>query len=307
MDTVRRFGQKLYWTARAAVWLACVISLLLTAFTFAPLGWTLGGASLLFLAKPKRRTVAVFGLLLAAALTTRWISHPSASVPGRVLPEAPGQYSARSNDTLGLVSVRAVLRAGTQGNVLVFVEANTLPFSGLDSQTLNREVHRTLETQAIPEQPAPESDRTTAYLYYAALAEALEPGKPPEEVECPKGVSAPETFWGMYPAEFSHTCRVSTVPNGEYWGQSTAPIPVTARLTVKEGRIERVVFNGPLSPYGRNAAATMEERMLGADAVGVDIVSGATQTGYAVRSAANSACENARQQHQPNQRHAANY
>lgn len=281
--------------------------LVLTAFTFVPVAWTLGLTSLLALAKPNRRSLAIFGLLLAAALTTRWLSHPSTAVPERMLPEAPGQYSARSDDTLGLVSVRAVLRAGTQGNVLVFVEANTLPFSGLDSQTLLREVHRTLEAQAIPKQPAPESEPTTAYLYYTALAKAMEPGKHAEEVECPKGVSAPENFWGMYPAEFSHTCQVSTVPNGEYWGQSTAPIPVSARLTVKDGRIARVAFNGPLSPYGRSAAATMEERMLGEDAVGVDIVSGATQTGYAVRSAANSACENARQQHKLNRQHAANY
>ena len=212
---------------------------------------------------------------------------------GVVLPAAVGQYSARSTDLLGLISARAVIREGKQGNVLVFVEANTLPFSGLDAETLNREIHRVLEAQGIPPAPSKQSDETTAVLFYTALSQALAPHRSPEPVECPKGISAPETFWKMYPAEFSHQCEVGPLPNGRYWGQSTADIPVTARLDIKNGRIEEIHFQGPLSPYGQRAAEQMKQRMLAANDLSVDIVSGATQTAYAVRSAANSACTNA--------------
>ena len=266
------------------------IGLALTAFTFTPLAVA---ALLLLLGLSTQRNRDRLRLIIPALIicvSVRFAYSPDSPPTGIALPETPGQYSARSVDLMGLISVRAVIRPGKTGNVLVFVEANTLPFSGLDEQSLEKEIHRVLEAQGIPEDTGSNSDELTALLFYTALASAMHPTAIPEEIECPKGISAPETFWSMYPAEFSHTCSVSNAGDGRYWGQSSAEIPVTARLDVKAGRIENISFQGPLSPYGQRAADTMRERMLGQSTVGVDVVSGATQTAYAVRSAANAAC-----------------
>ena len=144
-----------------------------------------------------------------------------------------------------------IIRAGTR--VTFWCRGSEYPaFSGLDSQTLNREVHRTLETQAIPEQPAPESDRTTAYLYYAALAEALEPGKPARKWNARKSKRSGELLGNVPRRIFTHAASAlfQTVSiGGNRPRQSCNGAP-----DGEEGRIERVVFNGPLSPYGRSAA-----------------------------------------------------
>ena len=274
-----------------------VIGALLAAFTFLPWFVVFPTFVLAVFSRFNRRRLLITAVTGVAAFGLRIATTPTEDLrPPTQLPQNAGQYSARSHDLLGLVSVRAVIRSGTRGPVLVFVEANTLPFSGLDEATLEKQIHRSLEAQGVPPARVSEDDSLTTRLFRSALAKALGPNTPAEAVECPKGISAPETFWSMYPAEFSHSCRVSGLSNGRYWGQSTAEIPVTARLDVRDGVIQDIVFQGPLSPYGQRAAEAMRERMIGGAEIGVDVVSGATQTAYAVRSAAHAACRQASRQ-----------
>jgi uncharacterized protein with FMN-binding domain len=283
--------------------LLAVLGLALTAASFLPLGLTVSLAFSSLLIRRTTMHIVILVSLVLGCLAFRFGVNAEQTPGQTVQIGTPGQYSARSEDLLQLVSVRAVVQPGVSGNVLVFIEANTLPFSGLDRDTLRREVYRTLEAQGLPAAMDTDSDPVTARLYYSALAAAMHPQQQPEPVECPKGVSAPDNFWKMYPSEFSHTCTVTNVPDGQYWGQSTAKIPVSAKLTVLDGRIKEVYFKGPISPYGLKATQAMQSRMKNSQTVGVDIISGATQTAYAVRSAANAACESAKQLVIRNSRH----
>ena len=76
--------------------------------------------------------------------------------------------------------------------------------------------------------------------------------------------------------------------------------PLAVEVEVAEGRLRDIrLLPSVVSDYGRRYAARMRAEMLRQQRADVDIVSGATQTGYAFRSAVFHACRGALERRAP--------
>ncbi|MFT7623618.1 MAG: hypothetical protein ACI9WU_002801, partial [Myxococcota bacterium] len=203
-----------------------------------------------------------------------------------------GQYTGRSQDFLRSVHVRAVVR---EGGHLIFAEAHSLPFFGLDRETLYHEPHRALFFQGVPPAAADSSDPETARLVHFALAQALSGEESPEEPRVPEGARVEggvDSYWAMFPNEFDHRCDVSKVPDGAWRGTSSSPRwSIEVEIEVLGGVLRDVrVVQKWSSGYGAKAFAEMPGQMVQNNAVDVDLVSGATRSSLLIRSAAYHAC-----------------
>jgi uncharacterized protein with FMN-binding domain len=241
------------------------------------------------------RGLLVLALPLALAPLYRRYALDVPVYPGRAT-LAAGQYTAKSDDPLRLVTARIVVR---ENGSLIFAEAWGAPFAGLARETLWHEPHRALFHQALPPQPDPRSDPTTVTLLYNALSKALAGEVPREEPAIPEGArveGGSDTYWGMFPDEFDHRCDLSRVKDGKYRGVSTNPLyPVTVDLDVAGGRIAGLnVIQGWSSWRGEAGLRDMPKKIVRENEINVDAVSGATRSSLIVRSAAWKACQNAK-------------
>ncbi len=208
---------------------------------------------------------------------------------------AAGQYTAKSDDPLRLVTARVVIR---ENGALIFAEAWGAPFAGLARETLWHEPHRALFYQTLPPEPDPRSDPVTITLLYNALSKALSGEVPREEPAIPEGArieGGSDTYWGMFPDEFDHRCDLSRAKDGKYRGVSTNPLyPVTVDLAIERGRIAGLnVIEGWSSWRGEAGLRDMPKKIVRANEINVDAVSGATRSSLIVRSAAWKACQDA--------------
>ena len=237
--------------------------------------------------------VAVLALALGAALLLRPLGLDVREYTPALSSLAPGQYVARSDDPLHLVTARIVVR---EGGALIFAEAHALPFVGLDAETLRREPRRALFFQGLAPRPEPGADPMTLRLVRNALSHALSGDMPREDPVLPEGAWAVDgggdTFWGMFPSEFDHRCEFSGVPDGQIVGRSSNPTyPATVRVTVAGGRPVRIeVLDGRYSEHGRPAFEQLPARMVASGTPEVDIISGAPRSSLILKSAVFHAC-----------------
>jgi len=250
-------------------------------------------ASLLLAPRARRPHAAAIAVLVAAALYGGRLVNFSVepSEVGEIALE-PGQYTAKSDDFLKLITVRVVVR---EGGHLIFAEAHAPPFVGFDPGTLFHEPHRALFYQGIPPEPDPHSDATTAKVIHAALAKALSGESEREEPRIPEGARIEgdkDSYWSMFPSEFDHRCDLSDAADGKYRGKSSNPAwQVSVEITVRAGKLANVeILDQRSSGFGTRAFAEMPALMVQKNEVNVDVISGATRSSLLIRSAVFHAC-----------------
>jgi uncharacterized protein with FMN-binding domain len=278
-----------------------IIGAALLAFTAHSIWLGLGllavGAILVWRVKPELSVVVrIVALAVVAWAVGDWSRNPIVT-PTRIVVGQAGQYQASSPDLLGLVKVRVVTRPAAQAPpLLIFAEAHSLPFLGIDQSTLKYEVARTLEHQGVPRDRDPRSEPLTAGLVRAALSVAISGKRPREEPIVPPGAwsngKGADSYWGMFPDEYSHNCLFEKVPDGRHEGQSSNPhFPGRVALSVSGGKLERVeVVSIRASGHGQKAVSEIPRQMVEQQRIDVDVISGATRTSYILRSAAFNAC-----------------
>ena len=294
----------LHYAARLCGGLVCIAALISLWLTMQPfyVGAVIGLASVALFRVAgwtTKTTFAVSGLLFIAGLLGSY--NRDVTVP-RVTPSplSPGQYTAHSEDLLGLVTVRLVVR---EGGALIFAEAHAPPGMGIDGETLDREIERVLFHQALPVEPDPESTPLSASLVRSALAAILSGDTRRTTPTLPEGAQAisgdADTYWGMFPNERNHQCDVTQLPDGLYVGTSSNPVfPATVTLSVFDGQLNSVdVLDARTSEYGEKAIAGIPVRMVESNSPQVDVLSGATRTSLILRSAAFHACRGALEKH----------
>ncbi len=236
---------------------------------------------------------AVLAVVPSVALVFRTLNFRPVGEARELGTLAAGEYTGASGDVLGLIAVRAVLRAGPSGVRVVFAEAHAPAALGFHDWTLRREARRVLESQAVPNDPAPDSEPATAVAVLGAFRRALAASPGPPTV--PEG-GTPESYWGMFPDEYDHyRCNPKLARDGAFEGQSSNPNhPARVRVTFLGGRLTRVeVLSGKHSEYGAPAFTGLPGRFAAENRVDVDVVVGASRSSYILRSAVYDACRKA--------------
>ncbi|MBT9560201.1 MAG: hypothetical protein IV100_29500 [Myxococcales bacterium] len=277
--------------------LACAALALTLVSPIWPLAVALVGVMLVVPHDQMKIAIGFLAIIPTGFLALRTLNFGVTAVAPPVAGLAAGQYDADSPDLLGLVHVRAVIRApalpaGTA--TLILVDAHAPPWLGFDDATLKRESQRALEAQGVPAAPSPASDPGTAHLVHGALARAL--ASTPTSPELPDGATqqgAIDTYYAMFPQEFAHTCDFSKLPSGSFEGTSSNPgFPARVRITVVAGTLKRVeVLDSKHSDHGRPAFETLPAKMVEQNRADVDVVAGATRSSWILRSAVFHACK----------------
>jgi uncharacterized protein with FMN-binding domain len=277
--------------------LACATLALTLVSPIWPLAVALIGVMLVVPHDQMKIAIGFLAVIPTGFLALRTLNFGVTAVAPPVAGLAAGQYDADSPDLLGLVHVRAVVRAPASPggpSTLILVDAHAPLWLGFDDATLKRESQRALEAQGIPAAPSPASDPGTAHLVHGALARAL--GVTPTAPELPDGATqqgALDTYYAMFPQEFAHVCDFTKLPSGSFEGTSSNPgFPARVRITVVAGALKRVeVLESKHSDYGRPAFETLPAKMVEQNRADVDVVAGATRSSWILRSAVFHACK----------------
>lgn len=277
--------------------LACAALALTLISPVWPLAVALVGVMLVVPHDQMKIAIGFLAIIPTGFLALRTLNFGVTAVAPPIATLAAGQYDADSPDLLGLVHVRAVVRAPITPSgsaTLILVDAHAPLWLGFDDATLKRESQRALEAQGVPAAPSPASDPGTAHLVHGALARALNASPTPPEL--PDGATqqgALDTYYAMFPQEFAHACDFSKVPSGSFEGTSSNPgFPSRVRITVVAGALKRVeVLDSKFSEYGRPAFETLPAKMVEQSRADVDVVAGATRSSWILRSAVFHACQ----------------
>ena len=256
-------------------------------------GLVLVGAAVNF-TRARRLALVLAGLGAAAAAFGLW-SFRARALPATSANLPAGQYRGQSGDPAGLVRARVVIR---EGGHLIFAELHSHHMWGVDEETLTRESRRALTLQRVPDAPDPASDPASGRLALQALAEALSGQAPREEPVVPDGATVlrrGDTYWGMFPNEFDHSCPLADLPDGTWSGTSSNPeYPAIVAIKIKAKRLVDVVLTSFYhSDHGDAAIEKLPHEMVAQQRIDVDIVTGATRTSYILRSAVYHACRSA--------------
>lgn len=210
-----------------------------------------------------------------------------------------GQYTARSQDVFGLVTVTAVIRQSSDsGPIMIYAEATAPPFSGIDGETLKRELARALVGQRVPPKVDERSHAPTANLVHGALALILNGRIHRKQLTPPPGAWSPtgrvQDYWELFPDEFEHSCNFARMADGTFEGQSSSPQGgLTAAVHIKSGRLTDVnVISPALESRTQDIVDDLAAQMVSENKSDIDAMSGATITSLMLRSAVHYACRN---------------